>query len=85
MRKINFIIITILLILTGCSNKEITKLYLSDEYYKDCNFIPITANEIDNLKEDTYLLYVYNNYCTLEVPCESIFTDRKSTRLNSSH
>lgn len=73
MKKITLITLAIFLILTGCSNKEITKVYLSDKYYKDSNFISLTADEISNLKDDTYLLYTYNNYCTLEVPCESIF------------
>lgn len=73
MKKVTLIILITLLILTGCSNKEITKVYLSDEYYKDSKFISIAANEVDSLKDDTYLLYTYNNYCTLEVPCEDIF------------
>lgn len=73
MKKVILITITILIILTGCSQKEVTKVYLSDTYYQNNAFIPLTSIDLSNLRDDTYLLYTYNNYCTLDIPCESIF------------
>ena len=58
------IIISILLVLgiilffiIHLNNK---KVYLSDKYYNEGSYIPIKSGELDNLKNDTYLLFVYN-------------------------
>ena len=72
MKKVVLIIITLLLI-TGCSKKQIEKFYLNNKYYNEGNFIAI--NNIDNLKKDTYILYTYNNYCTFKKPCEEVFKE----------
>ncbi len=66
------------LLITGCFNKtkeedNTSKIYLTDIYYNKGNFIKIKNSDISNLKDKTYILYTYNNYCTLPVSCESIF------------
>lgn len=71
MKKIIIIILTVIL-LTGCTNKT-EKLYLSDEYYNNGSFITYTSEDLSSLKDKTYLLYTYNNYCSLPVSCEEIF------------
>ena len=69
MKKIITIIICI--ILTGCLSKE--KIKLSDKYYNEGKYIDIKSNQINKLKNDNYVIFTYNSYCNLEVPCEKIF------------
>lgn len=69
MKKI--IIFVLCLILTGCLNKE--KINLSEKYYNEGKYIDIKSNQIKELKNDNYVIFTYNSYCNLEVPCEKIF------------
>lgn len=69
------IILSILLviIITSCSiNKEIKKFSLNDKYYNNAGFVAIQSEELP--KKDSYILYTYNNYCLLAIPCDTIFT-----------
>lgn len=70
-----FLIIFICLFsLTGCNNN---KLSLDKEFYKESKFIDADSSTINNLQnqESTFLVFTYNNYCTLEIPCEDIFKE----------
>ncbi len=58
------------IILTGCSNDTI---YLEDNLYNNNEFISIDSTSINNKLDTTYLLYTYNNYCSMKIPCENIF------------
>ena len=69
MKKYILIFITII-ILTGCSNNTI---YLEDNLYNNNEFISIDSTSIINKLDTTYLLYTYNNYCSMKIPCENIF------------
>ena len=69
MKKYILIFITII-ILTGCSNNTI---YLEDNLYNNNEFISIDSTSINNKLDTTYLLYTYNNYCSMKIPCENIF------------
>ncbi len=69
MKKI--IIFILCIILTGCYNKE--KIHLSDKFYNEGKYIEIKSNQINNYKNDNYVIFTYNSYCNLEVPCEKIF------------
>ncbi len=69
MKKYILIFITII-ILTGCSNDTI---YLEDNLYNNNEFISIDSTSINNKLDTTYLLYTYNNYCSMKIPCENIF------------
>lgn len=69
MKKYILIFITIV-ILTGCSNNTI---YLEDNLYNNNEFISIDSTSINNKLDTTYLLYTYNNYCSMKIPCENIF------------
>lgn len=69
MKKI--IALLLCIILTGCLNKE--KIKLSDKYYNEGKYIDIKSNQIETLKNDNYVIFTYNSYCNLEVPCEKIF------------
>ena len=65
------ILIIICLIVTGCFNN--TKINLSNKYYNEGNYIDIKSNQINQIKNDNYVIFTYNSYCNLEVPCETIF------------
>ena len=73
MKSLKVLIIALLLItLTGCTNK-IEKIYLSDEFYNQGKFIKIKSEEINNYKDKNYVLFTYNNFCSLPTPCDEIF------------
>ena len=80
-RKIFIIIICILLLLTtGCTKKinqndDIKRLYLTDKYYNKGNFIQVSNDDLSKLDDETYVLFTYNNYCTLPISCENIFKE----------
>ncbi len=73
MKKIVLILFMILTVM-GCSNKD-NKFYLDNEYYDNGKFISINADYINDLKDKTYIVFIYNNYCNFEVPCEDIFRE----------
>ncbi len=75
MKKI-FIIMLSFLVLTGCKlnqNDGKERMYLSDEYYNRGEFIELKSNDLLDKIDDTYVLFTYNSYCSLPVPCEDIF------------
>ena len=69
-KKLLAIFIFLLIIVSGC-NKE--KFYLSDKYYNKGEYVKVTSSDIN--KKDSYILFTYNNYCSLAVPCENIFLE----------
>lgn len=72
-KKIITISLFCIICLTGCnSNKQI---YLSDKYYNDGEYIEITNDDLENKKDETYILFTYNNYCSFSVPCDEIFKE----------
>ncbi len=68
-----------LLMITGCacSKKEDptdNRIYLSSKYYNNGGvYLDIKSETLDELENDSYVLYTYNPYCTFEVPCDEIF------------
>ena len=53
------------------------RIYLSDEYYSEevGDFIKTTVEELESLDDDTYLLYIYNDYCKFPIPCDQVFEE----------
>lgn len=84
-KKICILLILIISIcLTGCTKKinqndDIKRIYLSDKYYNKGEFIKIKTSDIEELSEYTYILFTYNNYCTLPISCEDIFQEFMKT------
>ena len=72
MKKILLILLLVPLLLVGCTNKD-EKVYLSDKYYNQGTYIDIVDKDMDKLKNDTYLLFVYNQFCNFKIPCDEIF------------
>lgn len=74
MKKSLIILLIFVSLLTfGCSSKKkIDKFYLDDKYYGSSEFIEITSDELESLK-GKYILFTYNNFCALSIPCDEIF------------
>lgn len=49
------------------------QIYLTKKYYKSGNYIEVGSEQLEKLKKDTYVLFTYNSYCNLKIPCETIF------------
>ena len=78
-RKIVIVfLLGMLLILTGCTHKTNQndgkeRLYLTSKYYNKGEYVEVTKDELSSKEDETYLLFTYNNYCNLSVPCDQIF------------
>lgn len=76
MKKLVLLLISIVII-AGCFNKKINqndnkeRIYLSSEYYNKGEFLEV--DNLDNLSDKTYIVFTYNNFCNMSVPCEKIF------------
>lgn len=51
------------------------KFSLEEIYYNEGKFLDANSIEMEQLLEEkkSFLLYSYNNYCSLPIPCETIF------------
>ena len=70
------IVLTILIVVPAIIlNLKHEKFYINDKYYNNGEFIKITSNDLNNLinSKDSFLLYTYNDYCSLKIPCDDIF------------
>lgn len=75
---ISTIILTFIIIVpaTLMMNKY-EKFYIEDKYYTDGEFIKIDSEELNKLidSKESFLLYTYNDYCSLKIPCDDIFKE----------
>ena len=69
--------IAIILILTKDNKYSGDAFYLDDEYYGSGQFIESDFKSVEQLidNKSTFLLFVYNNYCSLPISCETIFQE----------
>ena len=70
------IVLTILIVVPAIIlNLKHEKFYINDKYYNNGEFIKITSNDLNNLinSKDSFLLYTYNDYCSLKIQCDDIF------------
>ncbi len=51
------------------------KFYLDNKYYGSDKFIKVSNSELAKVKNKSYVLFTYNNYCTFPISCESIFQE----------
>ena len=72
MKKV-LLIITIFMMF-GCT-KKIEKFYLADKYYNVGEYITVNSDELEQIKNDSMIIYTYNNYCNLPIHCETIFKE----------
>ena len=60
------------LIISKSLNKDKgNKIHLTEKYYGKTGFIEVDENKIN--ESETFLLFTYNNYCNLRIPCDEIF------------
>ena len=72
MKKVLLIIAVFMLV--GCT-KKIDKFYLEDKYYNIGDYINVNSDEIEQIKNDSMIIYTYNNFCNLPIHCETIFKE----------
>lgn len=70
MKKVVLLLLTIFLFI-GCTNNDVFSL--SEKYYNNGDYISVSSEEISD--NESYLLYIYNNFCALPVHCENIFKE----------
>lgn len=63
-------LIILLILLVGCEKQ---KIKLDENYYNQGNYIEIKSDYLEKNNPNNYILYVYNSFCSLEIPCETIF------------
>ena len=73
MSKKIVLILIITFFITGCINNKTEKVYLTDKYYNKGELITVNKTDIENLTNETYVVYTYNNFCNLPIHCETIF------------
>lgn len=71
MKKVVLILLG-LITLCSCQKKQ-EKFYLNENYYNVSGLKEITKDDI--LENDNFILFTYNNYCSLAIPCEDIFKE----------
>ncbi len=77
MKKFILICITLLL-LTGCNNKNNIEIFkLENKYYNTNEFIKVSDNDLEELinNKESFIVFTYNNYCNLKIPCDQIFEE----------
>lgn len=73
MKKKLVLILLIVFVLCGCNKNNDSKIYLEDKYYNENEYIKVKSNQIS--KKENFVLFTYNNYCSLQVPCEDVFEE----------
>lgn len=69
-KKIVLVLFVFLLLLTGCTNN---KFSLEDKYYQKGEYIEINYKDYNKIKDESFVLFTYNNYCQFSVPCDEVF------------
>ena len=64
------VLVLLLVILTGCGN---SKFNLEDKYYQKGEYIEIALNDYNKIKNESFILFTYNNYCQFAIPCDQVF------------
>lgn len=73
-KKVFILLITLTLFLTGCqNNKTIEKMYIDTDLYNSNEYIKVDKDTINKKDNSTYILFTYNNFCTMEIACDKIF------------
>lgn len=78
MFKKGLLILLSFILLMGCTKKEeldANKVTLDSNFYNKGEFIDIKSEYLINENPNNYILFVYNSYCILKIPCEDIFKE----------
>lgn len=76
MKKIFAVLLVAIFTLCGCSKND-ERFYLDKEYYGSSEFIEVDADKINDLQKNkaSYVIFTYNPFCSLQVPCDDIFEE----------
>ena len=92
MKKIKYIIVAtiliIIILLFIMLNQNDNLITLKNEYYNDGGFITLNDKEVKEMinNKESFILFTYNNYCTLPISCETIireFMEERKIRMIS--
>lgn len=72
---LSYILIVLILFGFYLFNHKTNKIYLDDKYYNKGSFIKVKSDSLSSLKNENYILFTYNNYCNMAIPCENIFQE----------
>ena len=72
MKKI--VLLIAIFLLTGCIFKP-GKFYLNDQYYNQGEYVKLDSVSLENIKDNSMIIYTYNNFCNLPIHCENIFKE----------
>ena len=72
MKKI--VILIAIFLLVGCT-KKIDKFYLNNEYYNKGDYISLDSVKLEEIRNNSMIIYTYNNFCNLPIHCETIFKE----------
>ncbi len=82
MKKIFLLVIISFIFLIGCTrlnhdNYKEGLIQLEKNYYAKGEFIKSNADDVINLlnKEKSFVLFTYNNFCSMPISCEDIFKE----------
>lgn len=75
MKKIINILVLFSVFIAWCSFMWKEKFELDSEFYASWKFREVSAIEFENLENQNYVLFTFNNFCALAIPCEDIFKD----------
>ena len=82
MKKVVVLVLCLITLLTtACTSNrtnqddDIERIYLTEKYYNKGEFKELISKDLSKLKKGTYILFTYNNYCTLSIPCDKIFEE----------
>lgn len=51
------------------------KFYLDSKYYNGNSFIKVSNSDVSVFSSESYVLFTYNHYCSLPIPCETVFEE----------
>ena len=59
------------------------RFYLENEYYNDKGLTDVSVKELEDMLEyeESFILFVYNDFCSFSVPCDTVF-DEASKKMN---
>lgn len=73
MKKI--VLLIAIFLLTGCVFSKHEKFYLNNLYYNNGEYISLDSSELESIKNNSMIIYTYNNFCNFPIHCENIFKE----------
>ena len=56
-------------------NDEVERFYLENKYYNNGVFVDVNNTSLEKVKNENFILFTYNNYCSMAKPCEEVFEE----------